>query len=415
MKEFFSKRTISAWSLALVAGIFSMIGIAGLLYSSAESSINRALEAEKGSLEGASQSVQSDEVSGDEYATLGTTEVSYGAKQFFLHQQAPPSLGYLADNPAQYDALPFDGSTFLMDGFTTKVMSQEAVDGTAITQYISQINGTVFSRARHNWALVYATPAGPFSDFSVTASNFGKLAAAIAANPNNIEGIFFDNEQYFGSSWADCGGAAQTECRVLAHQAGKKVMQAIIANWPKARVMTLHGPGLSAPESSDWYNQYVPYNDVAWANPFQGNFIAGMVDATVGTQARYIDGGEIYQLQTEEQFLAARQWMKTGLAAVRSIVPASLAEIWPVYSMTAFGTYDWPEGFRAAYFNYRPTQTAAMIESENTNAIAASDKYAWFYNEQHNFAGNPRSNGKPDLKTTLPDWYAALEAAYASR
>ena len=122
------------------------------------------------------------------------------------------------------------------------------------------------------------------------------------------------------------------QCRAEALAAGKAVMSAIIEEWPTARLMTTFGPSLSDNGTAAALNP--PHYTFNWReHPVVGAFTAGLVAATVGTEARYIEGAEMYTMNTVNDITRMRAWLKEGMAAHSQFVVA--ANLSAVYSNCA--------------------------------------------------------------------------------
>ena len=87
-----------------------------------------------------------------------------------------------------------------------------------------------------------------------------------------------------------------------------------------------------------------------------------------------IDGGELYQYRTPTDFFNSYRWRKTlqPNLSPNTLIPSSLAKIWPSYSNISFGMYDqqWVTGFPVD-----PTIWQTTI----TNALRQTDYIAWTY------------------------------------
>lgn len=329
-------------------------------------------------------------------------------KVFLLHEQAPPSVSHLVGNVATYDALPFDG-TSVFGNWSDRVLTQTPLDEAAVRAELAPLKNATFSRCKRNMVLVYATPFGNWqSNMSVPAANFAKLAAVIADNPN-VYGIKFDIEEYFGPTWHDCGGMADTNCRQAAHAAGKLIMQSMIQRNPNVRVMTSFGPWVSSTEAhSEMTRLGMPNNDVAWANKYQGNFIAGMIEAAGPMGGEYLDGGELYWVPTQDQRRAFTSYMDNGFKDVSYIVTPAVRPVWEHFM--CWGVYDWP-GTTSTEWTTRGPWTSAMLRQDNIDALATTERVVWFYSERWRFASNPRT-GKP---APPAEHMQALRDAYATK
>eukprot|EP01052_Picozoa_sp_SAG31_P049576 SAG31_NODE_10923_length_1083_cov_0.853659_1_plen_116_part_10 len=60
-----------------------------------------------------------------------------------------------------------------------------------------------------------------------------------------------------------------------------------------------------------------------------GAFTAGLVAATIGTNARYIEGAEMYTQNTDTDVARMRGWMKNGMAQSQFVVAANMNRTYP--------------------------------------------------------------------------------------
>ena len=255
---------------------------------------------------------------------------------------------------------------------------------------------------RHNFVRVLATNAGSFDDYAVPAANF--RAVATAAKGAGLDGIFFDNEAYFpelGSVWGPsaCTTPDLATCQASARAAGKLVMAEMIAEWPDITVIVTYGPWVSEPKTFEHFNGHFPYNDVSAANPFMGPFVIGMIEASVGTSAHLIDGGEIYAIRDKEDFGYARAWMKSELPLASPLIPSSLGGEYASTVSIAFGVYD--SAFRGA------SMSSAVWQTTLENALSVVDRTVWAYTEQNDWWGVGWPQGGPPPG----DWVDATVAA----
>lgn len=316
-----------------------------------------------------------------------------------------PSISYVVGNAYHMDSSPFDGVVVKMDdGLSARVQSQEFIPHSQFEQNISPMKDADFTTLKHNFLMVYSTPAGDlFDDWSVPLGNFSTMAHA--AKDAGLEGIFFDNEEYFGDSVSfpeNCGaGATVSQCRDQALLRGRQVMEALISAWPDVNVIVAQGPYVSAPSTAGYFESHgIAWNDVAWANQLRGSFTVGMAMATLGTEAQFVDGGEVYTAETREQFDAVKYWQKYGVANDRQLIPADSASIWPSLVSSSFGVYD-----REPLDDWA-TKEPEIWKTTLANALDSSDRYVWAYTESYDWWGV----GNPEI--SVPEaWLVATREA----
>ena len=158
---------------------------------------------------------------------------------------------------AHIDGLPFDGflynlpvSWHLFEG------EYGFFDESAIE---SQFGGLDFSfeHVTHNYVPIYirrrtqSPESGDFFDAAAWDTNVAQMRALarVARRPEfQCDGIFFDNEEYFERVWNYPDdvlyGATISleEYRAKARERGRQLMEALVSEWPQARVIAAHGP-----------------------------------------------------------------------------------------------------------------------------------------------------------------------------
>jgi hypothetical protein len=132
-----------------------------------------------------------------------------------------------------------------------------------------------------------------------------------------------------------------------------------------------------------------------------GSFFDGLVQSTVGTAAKVIDGTELYTLRTPAEFAQGYAYAKTINSYNAPCIPTSLQPLWSSTVGAAFGVYDTPYAGR--------TMDPTVWQTTLTNALAQSDEYVWAYSEQDDWWGR----GTPT--TPVPAaWVAATRQALAT-
>jgi hypothetical protein len=291
-----------------------------------------------------------------------------------------PYPNFVKSNIANMEKMPFNGLTITLGSNSSKVQTQNAISYDTFNTALAPIAQTTFTKLKHNFVMIYSAPAGDlYGDWTIPISNFANIAKA--AKGAGLEGIFYDIEEYFGSSLRypeNCVGRTVLECQNQAQLRGKQIMDAIRSTWPEARVIVSFGPWVS--ESATANNiPGVPYNDVSWANQLPGPFVVGMVESTVGTNAKVLDGGEIYTARTKTQFSTIKSWQKDGMPAKSNLIPASLKPQWPTLISSSFGIYDQP---------WQGVSMDSLIwQNTITNALATADDYVWAYTERYDWWG----------------------------
>jgi hypothetical protein len=334
-------------------------------------------------------------------ATPAGTSTGYPSARLLLHQTSPPTPADIVRSHAAIDALPFDGLVIASDA-SNAVMRNTVLDADALSRELSVLTPGLLPHLTHNFLLAYATPAGPFADFHTTvAVNFGVLARA--AREASFVGIFFDVEEYFGSSWeghVGCPGLDIETCRREARSAGAAVMAAIAANWPDAKLLVTSGPSISDPFTHKALNPPA-VEDVSASNPMYGAFAVGLAEGTIGTRTTLIDGGAVYTQRTTADVARTTTWLTTGIAAHGSIVPPDLRSRYPTLISPSMGVFDFPTRYRG-----KGPGTPATWERDIGITLLGVRDYAWVYSERFNWASASRDTVHP----APPDeWIRATE------
>jgi hypothetical protein len=298
-----------------------------------------------------------------------------------LHQWGPararPSTfaEKLTDWEAKLEGV--DGLYLFLETTGFAVMSAPPLNANAVRAELKPLVGLAPKRMRYNFALVYNDrPADLFDDWSVPLANWRTFAAE--CRRAGLVGIAFDNEEYFGT-WADyptdCKYKQKTlaEYQEQARKRGREVMGAIVAEFPDAVVVTLHGPTLSATGGP---NIVYARPD---ANELWGPFFAGMLEGC-GKKSLLCDGGELYGLRSEDEFTTAYRWQKRGIASAEAsvpFIPKELRRSWDRISVS-WGIYDCPDEDSGR------TMDAKTFQECVASAVSRCDHFVWVYFEKHN-------------------------------
>jgi hypothetical protein len=292
-----------------------------------------------------------------------------------------PTPSYIATNKAFLETQPFNGLAVYMRNpsnsinATTAIMKPTSISYDSIMSVLAPINGLNFTQLRDNFAVVMGSgPPDFFDSWSVTVQNFSNLAKA--AKDAGLRGIIFDNEQYF-SPWGDYPSGVKYSAKTLAeYQAqavvrGREAMQAMVAQFPDIRVITLHGPYVSEPDapSSLLFPQWQSGNELL------GPFFAGFQEGT-SQPGQNVDGGELYNLRTASQFQNSYNWRRYDLPSSQvdcKFISSGLRNEWAGNVSIGFGVYDKPWG--------GATMSAPILKDTLSNALSRADEFVWFYAE----------------------------------
>jgi len=302
---------------------------------------------------------------------------------------------FVRDHLEFLESRPFDGLALylrtpdLKINVTSRVLSTSRLTLEEIQEVLRPLASIRFRSLLHNFAAVLSTnPPDVFDDWEGVVQNFGRLARA--AREAGLEGVYLDNENY-GTRWTDYPSGAAYPSKSLqeyqdqARLRGRQVMEAMTACYPDLTVIVLHGPYLSEPKAP---HPLFP----SWerANRLQGPFFAGLVEGAAPA-SRCVDGGELYDLRSAEDFQRSYDWRKSELPSERvncAYLPPTVRSRWASTVEIAFGLYDRP--FRGVPMD-PPTLRSCV-----TRALRRTDRYVWLYVEGATFLRPADRGGAPE-------------------
>ena len=286
---------------------------------------------------------------------------------------------FVRDHFAHIETIPFDG---LALSTTTGAVLMKGTPRTyaEISADFAPLNGLVFTRMTHNFALVFVDrPADFFGDWSATIENFRVLARVL--REKGIAGIFFDNEEYAGTLFnypEDCSDLSKSldQYREQARLRGRQVMQAIVGEYPGIVFLAFHGPYSSfsgTPEAvhrsqTDWQQ-----------DELRGPFSVGLIEG-LDSRSQFVDGGEVYAYRSVADFQGSYDFRKTEIASAAAacpFIPGFLRPVWGQKVSISFGLYNY--GFGGETMN--PTILRTTLE----RALRRGDDFVWFYSEALNW------------------------------
>lgn len=316
-----------------------------------------------------------------------------------------PTPGFVANNKAFLETQPFNGliiylrSSSLGINASTAVMKDAPLSHEAIASVLNPIKDLEFTRLKQNFGLVLGTtPPDFFDDWSTIVDNFANLARA--ARDAGLKGIAFDNEQYF-APWGNYPtGVAYPLTSLAQYQAqarlrGRQVMEAMVAEFPGIVVVTLHGPYVSEPDAPESLN----FPQWQSGNELLGPFFAGFQEGS-SMPGQNVDGGELYDLRTAEEFQQTYDWRRYDIASSDvncAYIPSALRATWSDNISISFGVYDLPFG--------GASMSPSILTTTLTNALATADTWVWFYAEDSTYL-LPESQGG-----ATEEWVDAVRAA----
>jgi hypothetical protein len=296
--------------------------------------------------------------------------------------QRPNASGYpavLIKNIPMVESHPFDGM-FLNSVAGWNLMKGEPYGYGEIYDEFAVLKGA-FKKFTHNFIYIFIDYPGDFWDdgaWGITAQNFANMA--MVAKELGCKGIVFDNEEYLKGRWLNYGesyenpayGFLQHRDQVMLR--GKQVMEAMVAVFPAIEMFNYHGPYVSEPETSDAITKQQSGN---WDRfELLGPFFIGMMQGR-GNDALVIDGGEVYQYRTLEDFQLSYQWRKHDIASDETgswMVPKDYRSQWTDNINISFGVYN--RSWKTDY-----PMNVDIMRTTLANALKTTDKYVWYYTE----------------------------------
>ena len=294
---------------------------------------------------------------------------------------------FTAESIEHIDGLPFSGFTYNIPATWTVMNSQEFGPWTEqdLHGQLEDLNFS-FDNVKENWVSVavrrnglFITEGDFFDDVSwqQTIEQF-RLLARVASSPRyQAVGIFFDNEEYFEQVWNYPDDVANSDLYTLqqyqekSKQRGREIFQAIVSEWPSAKILFAHGPYLSTPEERPFE---VSMNQVAGAGDYEllAPFFYGM--AELADDQQVIDGGEVYQLRSELQFQINNDWRSTEISQ-SVVVPDSLRQNYAERIGVSHGLYNltWP--------TVDDQMSPTIMRTTLNNALRSSRQNVWIFTE----------------------------------
>jgi hypothetical protein len=321
---------------------------------------------------------------------------------FHQQTQVPPkktSPAYVASNIDYIESLPFDGITVDIPASLTLMRGEPISYSEMYDDGLAPLKDR-FTRMKDNFVMVYIDdPGDVFNDqaWAVTVDNWRNLARAV--RDAGLTGIFFDNEPY-RDPWANYPEDYDSPTHSLddyvaqTEQRGKEIMAAMVAEFPDIKLLVFHGPYASEPQTPPAVrrNQAGLASERELVGPFFVGFLEGL-----GPQATLIDGGEVYQYRTVDDFRQSYDWRKEGIASDETdsaFIPPFVRAIWPDRVSISFGVYTQPYADEE--------MNPSIMQTTLANALNQADDYVWLYTEDHTWLS---PGGIPEA------WEDAIRAA----
>lgn len=280
--------------------------------------------------------------------------------------------------------------------------------------------------------------------YKQVAKNLRHLAKA-ASKRSNVKGILLDTEFYPSNTYGKidpwdyssdiCEGytASRTgrangfanpqdkkKCDIQAYNRGYEAMQAMVAEWPNLKLLTLFGIWTDDPRTFNLVNG-------AWGDPNTGfaphvewhhsqgvmpHFLAGMFAATICTDATFTDGTELYGLREVSDFEQTGKFITNDIVDNNPYLPDNVKEAYRAEVGLGFGIYDDHFAVFASHAKF-PIPKMKPNEWELTikNAGKVATHYVWLYTERHDWWGEDPNPHPPVKVEAEPAWITATNNA----
>lgn len=277
-----------------------------------------------------------------------------------------------------YESLPFDGNTLRIDA-SWSILTSNNVSYASIYSALSPLIGK-YSKLNHCWIFIGLNNPGDWFDntaWNACIQNFA--TAAQVCKDIGLEGVFLDPEGVYPtwnySQQPQASSRSEDQYRAQARLRGKALMEACGAIYPAFKIVTAHGPYISEPNTPlsvrrEQYGNNPPDSRLL------GPFFVGLTQG-VGSQGMVIDGGEIYQYRSLQDFQGSYTWRKTTIASSANNspnIPAADRAGWPDKVSISFGLYplSWPNASA-------DLMTPDIMRTTAENALRTCDYMVWWY------------------------------------
>ncbi len=335
---------------------------------------------------------------------------------------------YIASHIDFIESRPFDGiilydfiGTNLLNLNDPSVTPHEGPDGAVTYQSssnsLSPLTPTTFKKFTQNFSLVYMglhnNPPELFDDTGWNAIYASAQNYAQALKDRGLRGVVLDDEIYTYNYWQYPDQVAHKDKTLQEYadksrQRGRELMQAFVAGYNNIAVIVTHGPyeGCSSART--------PVGAYADNSFLIGDFAAGVVEGT-GSSSLAVDGGEVYDYRTAQDFANSYQWRKYSITDPANACPfmdSTLASNWSSQISISFGVYD-KERSSSTSDDWHPITNTDEVRTTLSNALQQAHDYVWHYSEARDWWCAPG-----DCSDAIPgvtqDWIDAVTQARSS-
>jgi hypothetical protein len=288
----------------------------------------------------------------------------------------------IAQNISHIESLPFDGM-LISSSAGWRIMRGDEITYAEMDKEFAPLKNR-FKKFKYNFVMTFINfPGDLWNDeaWLITTKNFANLAKI--AHELGFAGIVFDNEEYSDNKWLNYGEDYKNEAfdlnqhRDKTIERGKQIMEGMVSEFPNIEVLHYHGPYLSEKEAYK-----IIYGQAGRWDKYEllGPFFVGMVLGK-GTKGKLIDGGEVYQYRTKEDFQTSYNVRKFEMASEKVnswFIPHWLRGKWPEQVDIAFGVFNqqWKENY---------PMNVNIMRTTLQNALEYTDNYVWFYTQDDNW------------------------------
>ncbi len=312
-----------------------------------------------------------------------------------------PIISLAINNPdfiTEVENSPYDGVVFAAGDVSSDVFSGNTVSQSDINAAFGSMSSNTFSREMQNFIKMNVFEnigTAPYEGQHLNTLLDNVKRFAKASKNAGFVGIAFDNESYYNNNnwgWSEtdsesiCPGKTREECGEIVKNAGYKFGNAILEEWNTVKFMPFFGIWLRNQQSYDVIMANSSHNNWYDENMLEAEFLVGVFKAIIERKewdetstAEYMNGGEIYSIETRQQFATIANHLKNELPFQAPQFSDDLRQPYADNVKISFGIYD----FDSNLFDI-PPYSAEKFVTTAINAAQEAD-YVWLYNEMYDF------------------------------
>jgi hypothetical protein len=301
-----------------------------------------------------------------------------------------PTPALLRSSIAQLQRRPFSGMMVNLSAGKT-IFNKVAYPGSAFAADRRDLAATRFGRFQHNFVTIWSARQEGwdwFSDADWQATQMNARNFARTAKAGNFKGFFFDPEPYGTNPWSYSRALypnqtfAAVQAKVRAR--GAAFLSAIQSEMPDVIILTLFGVSHVKAQAEE----AGALKKADWA--LLASFIDGMLDV-IGPKAQLIDGNEgSYYYTSARGFSDFRAYKDSARAFVspenRTKYDRQVKVAYAVFADGLLNLLKSPRFF--GYYLPGDRERQRLTEFNTYQALKASDRYVWVYNENMDWWGS---------------------------